>query len=94
MDEMLMRLALCVVKTEKLAENHYKRVSNFAKEMLVWPEEIDVHKIKNPQFVSDMKPARASPVPPIPISASPGPSRNSYELLERSKGAASSRVHS
>ncbi len=37
----------CVVKTEKLAENHFKRVTNFAKEMLVWPTEIDVHKIKN-----------------------------------------------
>jgi len=37
----------CLVKTEKLAEQHFKRVSNFAKEMLVWPDEINVHKTEN-----------------------------------------------
>ncbi len=44
---------LSIVKTEKMAENHFKRVTNFAKEMLVWPTEIDVHKIKNEAYVSE-----------------------------------------
>ena len=51
-----------------MADQHYKRVSNFAKEMLVWPEEIEVHKIKNEQFISEVKPpAAASGVPPLPL---------------------------
>ena len=45
-------------KTSKLADQHYKRVSNFAKEMLVWPQEVNVHKIKNPSFISEVKPSR------------------------------------
>ena len=35
--------------------------------MLVWPEEIDVHKIKNEQFVSEVKPPISTSVPPLPI---------------------------
>ena len=46
------------MKTERLAEQHFKRVSNFAKEMLVWPEEIDVHRIKNSRFISEVKPTQ------------------------------------
>ena len=49
------------MRTERLADQHYKRVSNFAKEMLVWPEEIEVHKIKNDKFISEMKPSNVMP---------------------------------
>lgn len=35
------------MKTDELADRHYQRVTNFAKEMLVKPIEIDVHKLKN-----------------------------------------------
>ena len=85
------------MKTEKLADNHYKRVANFAKEMLVWPEEISVHKIKNPAFISDVKPTKSPVVPPLPVgaAATASPSRNSIEVLDQHrKGAAvsSSRV--
>ena len=52
------------MKTDKLADQHYKRVSAFAKEMLVWPEEIKVHRIKNPQL-SDVK-ATATTIPTLP----------------------------
>ena len=83
------------MKTEKLADNHYKRVANFAKEMLVWPEEISVHKIKNPAFISDVKPTMKQPVvPPLPVgihSGTASPSRNSIEVLDQQrKGAAAS----
>ncbi len=44
---------LTIEKKKKMAENHFKRVTNFAKEMLVWPTEIDVHKIKNEAYVSE-----------------------------------------
>ena len=37
--------------------------------MLVWPEEIDVHKIKNEQFVSEVKPPISTSVPPLPLIA-------------------------
>ena len=53
------------MKTERLADQHYKRVTNFAKEMLVWPEEINVHKIRNDKFISDVRPPRA--VPPLDL---------------------------
>ena len=36
--------------------------------MLVWPEEISIHKIKNPRFISEVKPSplpSASPVPKV-----------------------------
>ena len=56
---------LSLVKTEKLAENHFKRVTNFAKEMLVWPTEIDVHKIKNEAYISDVKPSAS--IPPLNV---------------------------
>ena len=36
------------VKTDKMADKHYKRVSSFAKEMLVRPQQIDIHRINNP----------------------------------------------
>jgi len=50
-------MSCCAVKTDKLADKHYKRVSNFAKEMLVRPQEIEVHKIDNvPQIRSASKP--------------------------------------
>lgn len=63
-------------KTEKLAENHYKRVTNFAKEMLVWPDEISVHKIKNPTFLSDVKPTSVV----SQIKPRGGTTRNSIDL--------------
>ena len=49
------------VKTDKLADKHYQRVSNFAKEMLVSPVELDVHKIKN-EFSEEIRnnPVRVS----------------------------------
>ena len=36
------------MKTDRMADKHYKRVSSFAKEMLVRPHEIDIHRINNP----------------------------------------------
>ena len=54
------------MRTDRLADQHYKRVSNFAKEMLVWPDEIDVHKIKNERFISEVKPSMVTNVPPLP----------------------------
>ena len=36
--------------------------------MLVWPDEINVHRIKNPRFISEVKPSplpSASPVPAV-----------------------------
>ena len=61
-------ICFALVKTERLADQHYKRVTNFAKEMLVWPEEINVHKIRNPAYISDVKPPIAvPPVPPLPL---------------------------
>ena len=50
------------IKTERLAEQHFKRVSNFAKEMLVNPEEIHIHKIKN-EMLYELKPSAAQPLP-------------------------------
>ena len=44
----------CLVKTDKLADKHYQRVSHFAKEMLVNPRELDVHKLKN-DFSEDIR---------------------------------------
>ena len=38
---------MCIEKTDKLADKHYQRVSNFAKEMLVNPTELNVHKLQN-----------------------------------------------
>ena len=65
------------MKTERLADQHYKRVTNFAKEMLVWPEEISVHKIRNPAYISDVKPPiavpPALPVPPLPLTGTGNP---------------------
>ena len=76
------------VKTDKLAENHFKRVTSFAKEMLVWPTEIDVHKIKNAAYTSEVKPS--SMIPPINI----GHVKNAHsvEISARSGAAASSSV--
>ena len=37
--------------------------------MLVWPEEIDVHRIKNEQFVPEVKPPLSTSVPPLPLIA-------------------------
>ena len=45
---------LLIVKTDKLADKHYQRVSYFAKEMLVNPTELDVHKLKN-DFSEDIR---------------------------------------
>jgi len=53
------------VKTEILADNHYKRVTSFAKEMLVFPEGIEVHRVRNPLFQPDLKPS--IPAPPLPV---------------------------
>jgi len=83
------------VKTEKLADNHYKRVTNFAKEMLVWPEEITVHKIKNPKFLSDVKPTAT--VPPLNVAqaanaAANAGSRNSMEFSRRGAAASTQRI--
>ena len=49
------------VRTERMADQHYQRVTSFAKEMLVRPEEIMVHKIKNEQFANELKPAVVLP---------------------------------
>ena len=43
-----------LVKTDRLADKHYQRVSNFAKEMLVNPTELDVHKLKN-EFTDEIR---------------------------------------
>ena len=74
----------CAEKTERMAENHYKRVTNFAKEMLVWPDEIQVHKIKNPRFLSDVKPT--SVVPAI-HTVRGGTTRNSVDHSTFPRGA-------
>jgi len=65
------------VKTDRLAENHYKRVTNFAKEMLVWPDEISVHKNRNPTFIDHVKPATV--VPLIPLFKQNTETRNSID---------------
>ena len=74
------------LKTDRMAENHYKRVTNFAKDMLVWPEEISVHKNKNP-LLSDVKPTASPPVPPIPVHKTDMSTRNSMDF-GASRGAA------
>jgi len=69
-----------------LADNHYKRVTNFAKEMLVWPDEIQVHKIKNPAFLSDVKPTAVGTPTAIGYK---GSTRNSMDL-SMTRGVATS----
>ena len=58
------------MRTDKLADQHYKRVSNFAKEMLVWPDEIDIHKIKNDKFIGDVKPPTLPLLPTANLNTS------------------------
>ena len=57
----MLTLVLLSVRTERMADQHYQRVTSFAKEMLVRPEEIHVHKIKNEQFANELKPAVVLP---------------------------------
>ena len=42
-------------KNDELAKNYYKRVSNFAKEMLVQPETLNVHRNSLGVFSSDSR---------------------------------------
>lgn len=61
-------------------------MTNFAKEMLVWPTEIEVHKIKNEAYISEMKPPAA--IPPLNV----GTVRNaamSQDITQRGGAAAS-----
>ena len=69
---------LLIVSTERMADQHYQRVTSFAKEMLVRPEEILVHKIKNEQFANELKPAVV--LPTIASSIARKGHSNSYSV--------------
>ena len=68
-------------------------MSAFAKEMLVWPEEIKIHKIKNPQ-ISDVK-ATSTTVPTLPDVVNMHGNSASVDLSQMTsgrRGAASMQV--
>ena len=61
---------LLLARNDRLADKHYKRVATFAKEMLVRPEEIDIHKIDNapqirPRLHTEKDQTNFRPQPPM-----------------------------